>query len=401
MILRQPIAARMSFLAWTAVVAVAIFVMPGFSTGQDSAGVADDSQPARPSKARILSAASDQPGDAAAAIDSVAGESAASPTTSDASDDAASPPRPSIATDWETDQRYNKRFSEVHNLLRELRGKGRSLTSAEKARVLQVMRIGAQKIRDARGRDDTIVNELYIQILGRRPLQSELNHGLDKLRAENFAVDGIVDHLLRSSEFVDGQSQQGGTPSLPTEPYRTKQAKAQSLLRVVYDMPRDKGEALAKFLKDHVEAGQIDVKTDQSGLVVTADANIQRTIVGIVSLMIGEPITLDLGNVPPIGYPMSAAAYQPPPYVTPTYVPAPAAQSGPTQFYLPSGAQAGRIIVPRTVDDPTTGARKTVYEERVYDGARKSDDPSTPRLTPSSAEEKRSSTTTKEAQPRP
>jgi hypothetical protein len=220
-------------------------------------------------------------------------------------------------------------------------------------------------------------------------------------------VYDIVNNLLSSNEFIDGPPRERAPVphSLPVEPYRTKQAKTQTLLRVVYDMPRDKGEALAKFLKDHVEAGHIDVKTVESGLVVTADANIQRTIVGVVSLMLGEPITLDLGNVPPLGYSMPPPSYLPSgaPYVgTTAYVPAAISTQSPPQHGELPNAAIGRVYVPRTVVDPGTNTPRTVYEERVYDDKRQTDDYSPPRLTPPSAEEKREpTTTTKESPPRP
>jgi hypothetical protein len=408
MILREPIAARMSFLAWTAVVAVAIFMMPGFSTGQDSAGVADDSQPARPSKARILSAATGQPTDAAAAIDAAAGESVPRPTTGDLTEDAAVQSKTNALADPPVDQRFIKLHSDVLDLLHRVRGQGRSLTSEEKWRVIPVMRGLAKRTRDTRQRDDVIVNEVYAYILARGPSESELSQGLSSLRSKDFDVYDIVNHLLSSNEFIDGPPQKRTTAptSLPGEPYRTKQAKTQTLLRVVYDMPRDKGEALAKFLKDHVAAGHIDVKTVESGVVVTADTNIQRTIVGVVSLMLGEPITLDLGDIPPIGNPMNPPLYyQQPgsPYGAPAWIPtATPAPSGLTGRYQTAGSQSGRMIVPRTVVDPETGTRRTVYEERVYDGAQQSDDPSTPGLTPSSTEEERNPTTTpQESPPRP
>jgi beta-lactamase regulating signal transducer with metallopeptidase domain len=406
MILRQSIAARMPFAAWLAVAAVAIFVIPGFTIGQDSGERADSSEPVLKSKARVLSAESAQPTDAAAAIDSVTPPPSARPATGEPSDAAAPPPLgsaadPQAATDPDTvDQRYDKEYSEVQEFLSEARGKGRSLTEREKWRVRSVLKHGAEKARDARQRDDTIVNELYVQILGRRPSASELHIGLTNFRGKNFQVDSIVNSLLTSSEFIDGKRpQRAAVPSVLPEPHQTRRAKAQTLLRVAYDMPREKGEALARFLKEHVDAAHIDLRTVESGLVVTADANIQRTIVGVVSLMLGEPITLDLGNIPPAGYPMNSPVYYPrSPYGPPTYNSTETpAQSGLPGVFLPAEPQSGRMIVPRTVVDPQTGTRRTVYEERVYDGAQATDDPSTPRFTNPILEEKKQSATTKES----
>jgi hypothetical protein len=408
MILRQPIAGRMSLLAWTVVVAFSIFVMPGFSTGQDSAGVADDSQPARPSKTRILSAATDQPTEAAA-IDPAAGESPAHSTTNDVSEDVPAQSKTNASADPPVDQHFIKLHSDVLDLLHRVRGQGRSLTSEEKWRVIPVMRGLAKRTRDTRQRDDVIVNEVYAYILARRPSEFELSRGLSSLRSKDFDVYDIVNQLLSSNEFIDGPPQKRTTAptSLPGEPYRTKQAKTQTLLRVIYDMPRDKGEALANFLKDHVAAGHIDVKTVESGLVVTAEANIQRTIASVVSLMIGEPISLDLGDVPPIGHPMNPPLYyqQPDsPYGSPTNVPAATtAQSGPPRVYPPAGPQLGKMMVPRTLVDPVTGNPRTVYETRPYsDGELNAFDPTSPRPNPASVEEKRNPTTTpQDSPPRP
>jgi hypothetical protein len=54
------------------------------------------------------------------------------------------------------------------------------------------------------------------------------------------------------------------------------------------------------------------------------------------------------------------------------------------------------MIVARTVVDPATGTRKTVYEERVYGADQNTDNPSTPKFTDSLPEDKNPPATTKE-----
>jgi plasmid stabilization system protein ParE len=169
---------------------------------------------------------------------------------------------------------------------------------------------------------------------------------------------------------------------------QSKMAKVQSLLRVSYDMPLDKAEVLARFLKENVKGG-IEARTDQEGLIVTAEAGIQRTVAGIVALMTGEPVTLDLGGGSPAGY----ATVQVPVYRDGSnpnagpmtyYAPATVAQPAEPGVYPPPAA-AKRDLRTRTVIeiDPTTGKQipRTVLEERVFgDEPAKSRDPSLPRL---------------------
>jgi beta-lactamase regulating signal transducer with metallopeptidase domain len=428
MILRQRIAARTPHVAWIAVLAVALLVLPGFSTGQDST-TGETPVPSRTSAAPAGSTGTDRSDLVAAPPENTAPARAADPngSTENIAGEDASPPiisakarrsenPPPTAADALADSGLSEVVRELQQWIQAKRGKGRSLDSAERAKIREVLSEVADFMRKRGATDDAVVAEMYLQILGRRPQPEELSIGRHSLRANDLSVRKIVDTLTKDAEFADGPRQRAvasattpsmapsrGTTDIAGAPYVGKRAKTQTLLRVVYDMPRDKSEALARFLKEQVEVGQVDVRIAETGLVVTAHANVQRTIVGIVSLMLGEPITLDLGDMPPIGYPMNPTVYsQSGTYGPPTYyAPTTTAQSAPPGVYLPAGPQSGRTIVPRTVVDSETGTRRTVYEERVYDGAQRSDDPSTPRLNPSSTEEAKNPATTKDAPPRP
>jgi hypothetical protein len=375
MILRQRITARTPLVAWIAILAAALLVLPGFSTGQErteSLPTANESD-VEP-EAASLPAVPEQPTDPAAADDTAVTREEI-------------PPRPRSAElsnriavgEPITDQQFNEMFSKVHRLLSEARGKGRSLTEKERHRVIDVLHQGAQRARQRRQRDDVIVHEIYAQILGRRPTASELSRGLNRLRSEGFNVANMVSSLLGSSEFIDGVPQ-NTSAALPQyapsiEPARTRQAKAQTLLRVKYDMPSEKGEALAKFLKDQVKEDHVDVRTLETGLVVTAEAHVQRTIVGIVSLMLGEPIALDLGDAPAVGHatirvPVFKQHDNPGANTTTYFAPTPYAEQAPPGAHPPLPA-AGRVLRPRTIPDPVTGKPMNVYE---------TDDPTRPRF---------------------
>jgi hypothetical protein len=170
------------------------------------------------------------------------------------------------------------------------------------------------------------------------------------------------------------------------EPARSKKARVQTLLRVIYDMPLDKAEVLAKFLNDNVK-GEIEARTEKEALVVTAEVGIQRTVAGIVSLMTGEPVALDLGgNLPTsLTATLNPVYHDPnsrhPPvttYLTPTLTEQPVVPSTVT-----ARPTERRELRPRTVfeTDPATGKQvpRTVLEERVLetlDEPAKSGDPS-------------------------
>jgi hypothetical protein len=470
MILHQRLAARMPLLAWIAILTIALLVLPGFSTGQESAtntkssGDSIGEPPASDDNSSVATPL-ETPKTSSDAAEPLPTASATEPSSFRRSNSSTTASRSTLSALANSDEKLSEELRAVAHELASVRHRGKRIETQMANHVERVLGQLFERFRTNGSTDENVVREAFAWILKRVPSQFELKSWSGQLKSEDASVGKLIATLLQSSEFrsppvprqtaevatvnflehstktgsstdpilrtverliglersskkagsstdvalgaiegsvrLGGNSTNAGPASDATAAIPAKKARVQTLLRVVYDMPRDKSEALATFLKDHVEAGQVDVRTAETGLVVTAEANVQRAIVGIVSLMLGEPITLDLGDIPPIGYPTNPPVYQqsgtngPPTYV-------PAAQSVAPGVYLPAGPQSGRMIVPRTVVDPATATRRTVYEERVYGDKRQTDDLSTPNLTPSSAEEKTNpSTTTKEAPPRP
>ena len=60
------------------------------------------------------------------------------------------------------------------------------------------------------------------------------------------------------------------------------------LSRATYKLPRDKAEALAKFIESYVQAKVLEVKVDGDGLTVTTTPELQQAIGTLVNLMAGK-----------------------------------------------------------------------------------------------------------------
>jgi beta-lactamase regulating signal transducer with metallopeptidase domain len=411
MVLRQQIAARIPSVAWLTLIAAAVLVLPSFSTGQDSAGDPGIS----PSTTKSAGVESKPTGAATPAEE----ENTVGTTATEIDQPAASdtPSRPSNTT-----TRYDygpapKRFSDeelsdelraITDELQRLRHKGKKPEQPTIHRVATALGQLFERFRSNGAPAQNVVREAFAWILRRVPNEAELDAWSQNIDLTEDAIERLIVNLLISHEFSDPEvsgvkrtpmpepnlaaKRTGVLPSLP--PHRIRQAKVQTLLRVVYDMPLDKAEILAKFLNDNVK-GEIEARTDEEGLVVTAEAGIQRTVAGIVSLMTGEPVALDLGGGSPPGYAtVRVPVYHDPknPHATTFYAPAPVVQPGVVGMYQ-QGPSAARQLRTRTVieTDPTTGKQvpRTVLEERIKaDEWRETQDPSVPRIyTPEPAKE--------------
>jgi beta-lactamase regulating signal transducer with metallopeptidase domain len=397
MILRQRIAGRTSLLAWIPVLAGAVLMLPGFSTGQESA--------APPAEATAASVGETIPGDDIPAT-------ATAPATPQAANDAASTSPAGAATDATTTLPATASTSAARartpaaakadeDLTDELRAVTRELASSRHQGLLEtdvanrVERVLGQLFEQfrANGRsDEGVVLEAFAWILNRKPTNLEQAAWSQRLKADDAPVGKLITTLLHSSEFTDPPNRRQAAvltprPNTAVEPVSStgtaaerpgvaasfRKARVQTLLRVVYDMPLDKAEVLAKFLNDNVK-GEIEARKVGDGLVVTAEAGIQRTVAGIVSLMTGEPVTLDLGGGSPAGYAtVHVPVYHDPknPNVGPTtyYTPTPVVQPGIVPGEYPPPPAGKRDLRTRTVlePDPTTGSfvPRTVLEERV------------------------------------
>ncbi|HEY1860838.1 MAG TPA: hypothetical protein VGG61_10815, partial [Gemmataceae bacterium] len=62
---------------------------------------------------------------------------------------------------------------------------------------------------------------------------------------------------------------------------------AVTLTRATYKMPKEKAEALAKFLSDQVKGQVLETKVDGEGIVVTSTPHIQQTIHAFINLVQG------------------------------------------------------------------------------------------------------------------
>jgi beta-lactamase regulating signal transducer with metallopeptidase domain len=69
----------------------------------------------------------------------------------------------------------------------------------------------------------------------------------------------------------------------------TSTDQAVMLTRATYKMPKEKAEALAKFLSDQVKGQVLETKVDGDSIVVTTTPGIQRTIHEFINLVQGKP----------------------------------------------------------------------------------------------------------------
>lgn len=61
-----------------------------------------------------------------------------------------------------------------------------------------------------------------------------------------------------------------------------------TLTRAIYKLPKDKAEALAAFLREHVKATVLEAKAEGDGLIVTTTPDTQRTIGQFIALVQGK-----------------------------------------------------------------------------------------------------------------
>ena len=326
MILRQRIAARTPLVVWLAIFAAALLVLPGFSTGQDGPTADDpatasttDSPNASALKPDVKSIA-DPAADAETATTTKAPpiEPAVDPRIAGSDAEVAADPQPRSSANPRnppvrsagnipasaavtTPEELRRELSAIQSELTSLRGKGKQVEKSTIDRVGRALSALVDEWRPHRVTDEHVAKEVFAWVLGRLPNQSETQSWSEFLRRGG-RVEHVVSTLMRSPHF-------SGARTLSDEdsiPYRFKQAKVQSLLRVTYDMPADKAAALAKFLSDHLSAG-VDIRLienagGEASLAVTADANVQKTIASIVSLMTGEPVSINLAGESPVGH---------------------------------------------------------------------------------------------------
>jgi hypothetical protein len=62
-----------------------------------------------------------------------------------------------------------------------------------------------------------------------------------------------------------------------------------TLTRATYKMPKEKADALAKFLGDQVKGQVLETKVDGDSITVTTTPGIQRTIHEFINLVLGKP----------------------------------------------------------------------------------------------------------------
>jgi hypothetical protein len=414
MILRQRIAARMSLVAWIAVLAGGLLMLPGFSTGQESAAPTTESSDAVATGEG--SAGDDIPATAPASVTSrVANDAAASEPVVSAGDPAsfrplttstaASNTEPTTAAN--SDDKLKEELHEVSKALASARQQGSLMESEMANRVERVLGQLFGRFRKSGTSDEHVVLEAFTWILKRRPTELEQEAWSQRLKADDAAIGKLITTLLHSSEFTDppngketgalakgldylsNRSQAVSTTGTPAAS-PGKKARVQTLLRVIYDLPNDKAEVLAKFLNENVK-GEIEARTEKDALVVTAEVGIQRTVAGIVSLMTGEPVTVDLSG----GLPMSRTTSLIPVYRDPSdpsagtityHVPATVLRPGAPGVYParpterhgrrtrtvyetdPSGAIRPRTITEEYVlpDEPTESRDPSATQPRTY-----------------------------------
>jgi hypothetical protein len=266
---------------------------------------------------------------------------------------------------------------ELQKWVTRARGKGRSPTPEERARAQATLQAATRLMRQSGFPDEAIVREIYLQILGRIPASGELMTWRVNLPTQDFDVTGLVESLIRSPEFVNGPRQVNEIrpvaplPAMPA-PARSKNARVQALYRIIYDMPNDKAEKLATFLNDNV-LGEIEAHTEKDALVVTAEVGIQGRVAGIVSLMTGEPVVLDLrGGLPSFEGAIQAPGDHDPQTGATSYRPRPLTAQPVAPSTFTARPTERRELRTRTVyeTDPTTDAvrPRTIIEEHVWPG---------------------------------
>jgi beta-lactamase regulating signal transducer with metallopeptidase domain len=344
MILRQRIAARMPIVAWIGIVAAALLALPGFSTATGQVEQDDDS--ALPSLAK--------------------GESTTRTAVPEDTSTKGTPAESEIVgVPMDAGDYIAREVREAQVLLQEMRDAKR-IHTRNANQIAETLTSHAKSMRRWNDKtDDQITTEMFLQILQRRPNGEELAAWRRHVEAVGSGkVEQLVQQLIRSPEFLGRKEAPANANNAFPQPYRAKQAKVQTLLRVVYDMPSDKGEVLAKFLNDYVK-GEIEARTDEEGLVVTAEAGIQRTVAGIVSLMTGEPVALDLGDAPPVGHATIPTRFygtidRPHTGTTPYIAPTPVAQPVPPGVY-PTAPPATRV--PSSFAPGASNRQPTTVEE--------------------------------------
>jgi beta-lactamase regulating signal transducer with metallopeptidase domain len=307
MILRQRIAARVPLIAWVGILAAALLVLPGFSTGQDN--------PLATEESKTPTTVKQEDPKALPTIKTAPVNVATEPATTESVDVpgvAANEPDAKLTVKTGASASVNEQIagelSKSRRELQSLRGRGFDAGKETIERAAKSLARLAEHMRARKTPDDYLVNEVYLHVLGRMPDKNELRNWRDTLKFGDGGIEQMVATLVDSSEFTKPRvtATTKRSVSLPP-PIRT--AKVESLLRVTYEMPADKAEALAKFLKENVH-GEIEARTGEEGLVVTAGLNAQRTIAGIVSLMTGQPVSLGLGDTPTLAPAMRPAAYE-------------------------------------------------------------------------------------------
>jgi hypothetical protein len=288
------------------------------------------------------------------------------------------------------DDKLSEELRVVSRELASARHRGSLVESDMANRVERVLGQLFERFRANGRNDEGVVLEAFTWILKRRPTELEQAAWSQRLKADDAPIGKLITTLLHSSEFTNPPNRRQAAalttrPNSVAEPVLStgtaaerqgiaasfRKARVQTLLRVIYDMPLDKADVLAKFLNDNVK-GEIEARTDQDGLMVTADANIQRTVAGIVSLMTGEPVTLDLGDTRPAGHATIQVPLYPQPGspgagTTTWFAPTPVAEDAPAGVYPPP-RPGKRVLRPRTVlETDSTGALvpRTIMEEQV------------------------------------
>jgi hypothetical protein len=128
----------------------------------------------------------------------------------------------------------------------------------------------------------------------------------DKLRDLEERVKALTRELeaLRKARTGGHTGTAGARPPSSTRPWfggpgpRPKSSAAPPteevvLTRTTYRLPAGKGEALGKFLKEHVKASVLETKVDGDKLIVTTTPAAQRVIGQLILLIQGKLPTSD------------------------------------------------------------------------------------------------------------
>jgi beta-lactamase regulating signal transducer with metallopeptidase domain len=390
MILRQRIAARMSLVAWIAVLAGGLLMLPGFSTGQEAAGTT--AEPAAISEGGSSAVSNDRPATATPTVTPQASIVSATFAADAAAAEPATSFTPAVraTNDAATfDEKLRDELRVVSRDLAAARHQGALLESETANRAERVLGQLLKGFRKHGTSDEHVVLEAFTWILKRRPTENEQAAWSRRLKQDDAAIDKLIASLLHSSEFTDPseprptgtiaagleylQSRSEAIPSTDVPSARAgKKARVQTLFRVIYDMPNDKTEKLAKFLKENV-LGEIEAHTEKDALVVTAEVGIQGRVAGIVSLMTGEPVVLDLrGGLPSFEGAIQAPGHHDPLTGATSYRPRPLTAHPVAPSTFTARPTERRELRTRTVyeTDPTTGAvrPRTIIEEHVWPG---------------------------------